>query len=397
MAENDKKSPTKNRDKDFLSDDLFLYWRTNPTRELNEYWKRFSRRHPSLDHDFHQAITELDEILATSHQLTQSQLEVRERIEKSLRAYRFRRKKLIYYCSAAAATLLLVIGSALFFMTDRNNIVEPQEKLLTLGSISSENEIQLLMSDGNHMNLHNNSTINLSEEGSSLIIRDSVSQRKIKIEEQTTNKLITPYGKRSSLILADGSKVWLNSGTEIEFPSVFSDKGREIRISGEIFIDVAKQGKPFLIHTLHSQIEVFGTSFNVSAYEEERRESVVLVEGSVKVKSNTGNTSVVLSPNQMAEIEDGRIKSKTVDVSEYISWKNGFIRFNKTPIDEVLRKVARYYNVEFRYNENLLLNTKTCSGNLFLSDDIKDVLKAFTDITLLNYEKTDDKTIHVKN
>ena len=248
------------------------------------------------------------------------------------------------------------------------------------------------------MKLNQNAEIVLSANGNALITDESVQGKQaIGLSEEKLNKLIVPYGKRASVLLSDGTRVWLNSGTELEFPAVFPGSSREIRVRGEIFIDVVKQDKPFLVHTLHSQIEVFGTSFNVNAYEEEDRESVVLVEGSVKVKNNVDNQSVVLSPNQIAEIANGGIKSKAVDVSEYISWKSGFIQFNKTPIDEILRKVARYYNVKFNYNENLHLNTKTCSGKLYLSDDIKDVLKAFADITLLNYEKTDDKTIDVKN
>ena len=82
------------------------------------------------------------------------------------------------------------------------------------------------------------------------------------------------------------------------------------------------------VHTFNSQIQVFGTSFNVSAYEDEERESVVLVEGSIQVKSNANNASLILSPGQMAEISAGNIKSKEVDVSEYIGWKDGFMQFN---------------------------------------------------------------------
>ena len=391
MLENNKPNFTK-KVMDFLVDDLFLLWRINPTRELNEYWDNFIRKNPQLENQFRQAITEIDQIRSQSHSLSQAQLQVKEKIEHRLLSYKNRKKRIAYYVSAAAAIALLLIISTLFILNKNDYRTE---KIMVLGSTVQDNEIQLFTGD-EVVNLNNNSTLNMSESGNSVIIQDSLSQKEIKLQDHTTNKLIIPYGKRSSLILADGSKVWLNSGTEIEFPSVFASKTREIKVRGEIYIEVAKRKEPFIVHTFNSQIQVFGTSFNVSAYEDEERESVVLVEGSIQVKSNANNASLILSPGQMAEISAGNIKSKEVDVSEYIGWKDGFMQFNKVPLDEVLRKVGRYYNVEFKYSEEIDLLGKTCSGKLFLSENIDDVLQSFTNITLLNYEKQSDHIIYIK-
>lgn len=391
MAENNKFTFNKNRI-DFLSDDLFIYWRINPTQELNDYWENYIKKNPQLNDSFLQAIKEFNEIRHETHQYTQHQLQVKHKIEKSLLANK--RKKIIYYSSAAAVALLLGI-STLFFPIDKSPFKTQSEEVFVLGNTVSNNEIKLF-SGGEVMNLNNNAMLNLSQKNSSVIIQDSLSQKEVKLQENTTNKLIIPYGRRSSLTLADGSKVWLNSGTEIEFPSAFATTKREIKVSGEIYIEVAKQEKPFIIHTPNSHIQVFGTSFNLSAYKDDNKESVVLVEGSVRIKSIATNASLVLSPNQIAEIENGNISSKTVDISEYTSWRNGFMQFNKVRLDEVLKKIGRYYNVEFRYVGNIDLTTKTCSGKLFLSDDIEDVLKAFTDITLLNYEKESNNIIKIK-
>jgi ferric-dicitrate binding protein FerR (iron transport regulator) len=391
MLENNKPNFTK-KVMDFLVDDLFLLWRINPTRELNEYWDNFIRKNPQLENQFRQAITEIDQIRSQSHSLSQAQLQVKEKIEHRLLSYKNRKKRIAYYVSAAAAIALLLIISTLFILNKNDYRTE---KIMVLGSTVQDNEIQLFTGD-EVVNLNNNSTLNMSESGNSVIIQDSLSQKEIKLQDHTTNKLIIPYGKRSSLILADGSKVWLNSGTEIEFPSVFASKTREIKVRGEIYIEVAKRKEPFIVHTFNSQIQVFGTSFNVSAYEDEERESVVLVEGSIQVKSNANNASLILSPGQMAEISAGNIKSKEVNVSEYIGWKDGFMQFNKVPLDEVLRKVGRYYNVEFKYSEEIDLLGKTCSGKLFLSENIDDVLQSFTNITLLNYEKQSDHIIYIK-
>lgn len=390
MLENNNPEFTK-KVMDFLSDDLFLLWQINPTHELNEYWEDFIRKNPQSAYHLEEAIKELDHIRSKSHSLSEAQLYVKEKIEQRLLSYKNRRK-IAYYFSAAAAVILLLIISTMFFI---NQNEDQTEEVLIVGNIVENNEIQLL-SGGEVVNVNNNSLLNMSETGTSLIIQDSLSQKEIKLKEHITNKLIIPYGKRSSLILADGSKVWLNSGTEIEFPSNFTSTTREIKVSGEIYIEVAKGDKAFIVHTPTSQIQVFSTSFNVTAYIDDEKESVVLVEGSVRVKSSTDAT-LTLSPNQMAEITGGKIHSKKVNASEHISWKSGFLQLNKVPLDEVLRKIGRYYNVEFQYPGSINLESKTCSGKLFLSEDITDVLKSFTDMTTLNYEKQSNNIINIKN
>lgn len=257
----------------------------------------------------------------------------------------------------------------------------------------SDSKIQLI-SGGQILSIGNNSVLNLTEKKNNAIIQDSLSQKEVKLQENKINTLIVPFGQRTSIILADGSRAYLNSGTEIKFPTTFTGKSREISIKGEIFIEVTKQSQPFVIHTPNSRINVFGTSFNVSSYADEDKESVVLVSGSVEITNN--HCSLMLKPNEMAEIKHGKINSKVVDVSEYISWKNGFIQFNKTPLNDVLKKIGRYYNVEFKYKNELNLQATTCSGKLFLSDNLNDVLKAFSEMTFLDYEQHSNQTIYIK-
>jgi ferric-dicitrate binding protein FerR (iron transport regulator) len=181
----------------------------------------------------------------------------------------------------------------------------------------------------------------------------------------------------------------------MEFPSLFSGKKREISVEGEIFIEVVKQDNtPFVIHTPHSQIAVYGTSFNISSYADDKSESVVLVNGSVEVKSQ--NSAVLLRPNELAEIENGIILRNQVDVSDYIAWTNGYMQLNKIPLNEVLKRIGRYYNVEFLYDPDMDLHDQTCSGKLFLSDNFNDVLEAFSTMTYLHCEKQSNETIFIR-
>jgi len=187
--------------------------------------------------------------------------------------------------------------------------------------------------------------------------------------------------------------VYVNSGSELEFPSAFSGKTREISVKGEIFIEVTKQDHPFIIHTSQSQITVYGTSFNVSSYADEQSELVVLVNGSVEVK--TASSSLILKPSEMAKIDNGNIQRKQVNVMEYISWKNGYMELNKTPLADLLKKIGRYYNLEFNYDASLNLQEQTCSGKLFLSDNLNDVLESFSKMTFLDYKILKEGVIYI--
>jgi len=243
------------------------------------------------------------------------------------------------------------------------------------------------------MEIGDQSQLDLSEKENSAMIQDAVSKKEVPLQSNK-NRLTVPYGKRSSIVLSDGTTVYLNSGTMMDFPSAFPENTREIRVEGEIFLEVKKEdGKPFIIHTPHSQITVYGTSFNVTSYQDEKQESVVLVSGTVKVKS--GQQEVLLKPSERAVVENGTLSSSKVDVDAYTSWKNGYLKMSKTPLNEVLTKIGRYYNVAFQYPQELHLEQRSCSGKLFLSDNMDDVLLAFSRLTELRYEQNGE-IIHIK-
>lgn len=372
---------------DFLRDEFFIHWRIEPTHEQNIYWEHYLEENPQDVEELRAAIKEFENIRRTSD-FTKDELLVKERLQKQIRNHRKRKIVGRYY---AAASVLLLIAVSVFLT--RNGSDNTSQSDISIGEIMNENRIQLL--SGNEVvSIGNDSELNLSKKKNNAVIRDSISQKEIELKENHTNKLIVPFGQRTSVILADGSKVFLNSGTEIDFPSAFTGKSREIKVKGEIFIEVARQtDKPFIIHTPNSRIHVLGTSFNVSSYSDDDKESVVLVSGSLEVTSN--NQSLILKPNEMAEIKEGTLKSESVDVLEYISWKNGFIQLERTPLNEVLKKIGRYYNIEFKYKSNLNLQSRTCSGKLFLSDELNDVLKAFSQMTALEYIDNNDRTIRV--
>lgn len=364
----------------FLNNELFIFWRLQPTDELDLYWKEYIDKNINEKEIFNKAIEEFEII---QNQKIESSLRSRQEwfiLEARIEKYK-KKKTIRIYSSAVAAIVLTFIVSAFFI---KMFLMDNKIDILPVTDLIDNNKITLIAGE-TVVNLDNNSSVVLSENENDAIIKDSKSEKKIRLKENQFNKLRVPYGRRTSIVLADGSKVDINSGTEMEFPSSFEGSTREINIIGEIFIDVAKNtDKPFIINTPKSKIRVYGTSFNVSAYTDDLQESVVLLNGSVQIESN--NNSILLEPNELAEIKNGSIDKKKVDVVDYIGWKSGFLQFNKSPLNEVLKKIGRYYNLQFKNIDDVDLYSATCSGKLFLPENVNDVLKAFQEMTLLNFE-----------
>lgn len=375
-----------------MRDDLFIYWRIHPTKELDIFWKDFYNEHEGLQEPFNKAIEVFEIIRREQGVLPSYDISLLPELKAIIAKKEKRRKLRKIITSSAAAVLLLMLISTIFILQEKSD--KTASPLSSLGEVMGSTHIQLFTGT-DILDIDNNATLDLSGNNQGAIIQNPLMQKEIDLDQNKINKLVVPYGKRSTLILADGSKVHLNSGTKMEFPGTFSDTNREISIEGEIFIDVVHQeGVPFVIHTPHSQVTVHGTSFNLSSYAEDKSESVVLVNGAVEVKSE--NSSLMLKPNEMAEIENGRILRRQVDVSNYTGWVNGYMQLNKSPLDEVLKKIGRYYNVKYQYDTDLRLHDQTCSGKLFLSDNLDDVLEAFSKMTYLRYDKQDDRTIFIR-
>lgn len=375
--------------KDFLCDDLFVYWRTRRTVKLTQFWEDFINKNEHLRESFELAIATFDEIQKNKSECIIDEETVNRQLQD--RIYHLKkRKQLSIIVTSVAASLFITIISTIYILTSNTNSI-PENQLTSIGEVMSQDKIQLI-SGGQSFDIENNSMVQLTE-GENALIHDSITQKQIDLKNNQ-NKLIVPFGKRSSVILADGSLIHLNSGTEMEFPSAFSNQAREIKVKGEIFIEVTKQSTPFIIHTPKSQITVFGTSFNVSAYTDEESETVVLVEGSVQVKNNVN--SLTLKPGEMAILDNNSIHNQMVDVTEYVSWKNGYMNLNKNSLTEVLRKIGRYYNVEFHFDNTLKLKDQTCSGKLYLSENINDVLESFSQMTFLKYYIESEGVISIK-
>ncbi|MBV8256117.1 MAG: FecR domain-containing protein [Chitinophaga sp.] len=168
------------------------------------------------------------------------------------------------------------------------------------------------------------------------------------------NTLSTAPGETYTLSLADGSRVWLNAASSIHFPASFSGKERHISLEGEAYFEVAANPQqPFRITVQNTTIDVLGTSLNINAYTDEQHISTTLLQGSVKVSSNT--ESMLLTPGQQSQVDNaGKMrKLDHINTAEIIAWKEGLFQFENTDLNTVLRQFAHWYNVEIVYEGHI--------------------------------------------
>lgn len=234
----------------------------------------------------------------------------------------------------------------------------------------------------------------------------------------------TSNGGIYQVTLPDGTKVWLNSASSLKFPETFPSKERRVELTGEAYFEVAKKvingskRVPFIVASDKQEIEVLGTHFNVSSYKAEGKTKTTLLEGSVKVKplSKEGELlagvdpssldpldievnkkrafhNVILKPNQAATLTNTRIAVETVDAEEAVAWKDGEYIYRNTSLEEVMRTVSRWYDVEVVYQHKNVSNA-ALGGVISRSAKISEVLKML-EITANVHFKTNGRRITV--
>lgn len=265
---------------------------------------------------------------------------------------------------AAAAVLLLVAGYAGFHywqesiaghLPDKNTAAP-----LVAGDVTApaHTKAVLTLANGQQVILDSISSGYISRQGNARVEKTSTGQIAYTVENSTAdiqyNTLTVPRGSRAaSIILADGTKVWLNVASSITYPTAFAGKERSVKITGEAYFEVASNpAMPFIVTQPNTaaRIQVLGTHFNVNAYDGEPGMKVTLLEGSVKVSKNDRLPATVLTPGQQALVAENAITvTKNVAVDEVVAWKAGLFIFNKTDIRSMMRQAERWYDIIASY------------------------------------------------
>lgn len=369
---------------DFLKDEDFLLWRLTATKESDEFWENYICDHPEQSGNIEQAIRVLNQLRANDCGLSDESLDtIYDEVVKKASGYK--RVKRISIWSAAACMAVVCALSAFLYESRFSGGNED----LTFAVVDTlPDEIQLIVEDKTIV-LAENAKVKYDENGTVQVEGKTSLQEKHSGNAGKMNQLIVPAGKRTSLTLADGTKVWLNSGTTLSFPSVFDKGERRIRVNGEIYIEVTKDaGRPFIVQTNGFDVRVLGTQFNITAYAGDAKQSVVLVEGSVLVNAKVGGKAKLV-PNEMLVLEGDKIEKQTVDVENFISWKDGILQFRSESLHDILQRISRYYGVPIEYG-NIDVNRK-CTGELVLFDDIESVLRSVSGIYPISYTFQNNK------
>lgn len=367
---------------DFLSNDNFVSWRLLRTEELDNYWTNFLKENPNRKPMIDEACRKFEAVrLNDINPTSEMEEELYRRIYNRINAHKQRKISPGTYWLSSAACFIL-IASIVFFIN--RNVGQRKSLQNEIVGITLPDKRVQLIAGSEVIDLESYASISISGNGETSVTDSTQHTTLLTLASHNRNKLIVPYGKRLFITLPDGTKVWLNSGTELEFPSNFTKASRNIWVKGEIYIEVAKSNLPFFVHTEQATVRVLGTKFSINAYKDNNKELIVLVEGSVQVLKENQN-SITLLPNEMATVSVDEIERTNVDASEYNSWHSGMMVFNKTPLNEVLRKIERYYNVSFESNHNMALNKKTVSGKLILSKNLDSVMASVSILSSIDY------------
>ena len=364
----------------FAKDTYFIHWQFSCDADTEYFWINLQKEQPHLKPEIERAIEILQSIKLNANDLSAEEKATELAILKQRINHR-KRKTVIYrsLCIAAAAACLFIgifLSHHLITNTEIATVLAEANKSIQL--ISSDETLYLAANA--HVEFHPNGIIS---------IKDGTKQMTIARDTKGENRLIVPKGKRATLTLSDGSHIWINSESELTFPTLFAKSKREIEVSGETYLEIAKDAKrPFTVKNQAFQVEVLGTKFNISAYPHESVREVVLLEGSVKVKSKH-KQSLILRPKQMATITTNEINSSEVQAADYINWTNQVLSMESRTLTDVLRYLERYYDVEIAHDATI--STLKCNGKLILSDSINQVLDCLKMTMPLQIEKENHK------
>lgn len=285
--------------------------------------------------------------------------------------------------SAVAASVVLLIGISCFLLLndeERHNLNKIAQSLQT--EIPHEiKEVTLVVSDQKKIELDNNAQVVYSATGQVQVNSNKLAEDDSKEEY---NQIIVPKGKRSQIVLADNSKIWINSGSKVIYPRTFEGKYREIYVEGEVYLNVTHDAsKPFIVNTSGFEVRVLGTSFNISAYKNQEKATVVLVDGSVNVKDQQ-NHHIKMVPNEKVELNEKGISGKEkVNARDYISWIDGIWTLQGESLKQVLQHLRDYYGQDIRCAT--AVEDEQMFGKLYLNDDLNQVMKSILSILPAEY------------
>lgn len=281
---------------------------------------------------------------------------------------------------AMAAAVLLVLSAGLYFYQSQS--VNPANRILkdTEAEVIEPggNKAVLTLANGKQINLETASNGQLAETDGVEIKKSADGQVFYSIisgigSNGESNTISTPNGGQYQIVLADGTRVWLNAASSLKYPTVFSGNERRVELIGEAYFEVkSNQKSPFLVVSNNQTVKVLGTHFNIKSYPGEPVVKTTLLEGRVLVSANRTTDDKILLPGQQALFDGNRFTVQNGDLKEVMAWKNGYFMFKDEDIYAIMNQVSRWYNVEVVYMGKF--ENKRMGGYVSRSKKITDLL-----------------------
>lgn len=287
-----------------------------------------------------------------------------------------------FYIAAASVAATVSILLSLPYISEKLTQQEDIRQVVALMDmlpIEETEDVVLVVSEQEKVQLASDAQIAYTPEGAV-----SVDSEKLQFEEleqnetkdtyrESYNQLLVPKGRRSQLLLSDGTKVWVNAGTKVIYPRVFGEKKREIYVEGEVYLEVTHdENRPFYVNTEGFEVKVLGTSFDVYAYKQMPESRVVLVNGAVEIKDQQ-NRQVRMEPNELVSLEQNNITEKiTVNASDYMAWTEGIMVLNGDHLNMLVDRLSLLYGTKIICDSSL--DNEQIYGKLDLRDDLDEII-----------------------
>lgn len=313
----------------------------------------------------------------TEHQISESELQEEMVLLDKKLSFFVKRRRFWLQAISTAAILICCVGLFFYLKKDTNTkVIYAQKQEI----VSGGNKATLTLSNGKKISLTDAPSGELVRETGISITKTASGQVVYEMTGAPTaatsdyNVIETPPGGQFKINLPDGTEIWLNAASKLRFPAVFKGRERRVQLTGEAYFQVAKnKAMPFKVETKNNTIEVLGTHFNVNAYENERFMETTLLEGSVSVSSQSG--LVKIKPDQQAQFDKNNSKMNVipVDANDVIAWKNGYFLFEDESIERIMRKLARWYDIDVVYKGDF--SKISLWGNISRYKHISEVLQ----------------------
>ncbi len=313
------------------------------------------------------------------------------------------RKRWMAVAKIAAIILLpLVLGVFIWLQTDHLN---PPSDTVSVELKPGVKKAQLILSDGQRIEI------------SDLANQAPIIQKGVVIEKKewalnyhaaeissgkdtviNYNQLVVGRGEEFQVQLSDGTRVWLNSESRLKYPTQFASNTREVELEGEAYFEVTQNpGAPFIVKTQSLDVQVLGTSFNVSAYEDEKSIKTTLVEGKVKILPQISSLSpVFLEPNEQAEFSQltRKITVRETDARMATSWIDGVFAFEEETLEGIMNKLARWYDISVVF-EDERARMSQFSGKLPRFENCNELFEMIEKTTDVNFSIEDDQLVRI--